>query len=118
MAAKAVMVLAGPVGPVGSLATDGETCDGGQSRASADEAVRGFLQAVEADDPDAACRFVTNDGDHEQMKAAFADFRAGADDPRNSSQLPMNRLGQVVQWRGCCRRRFFLAAAAGTVPRG
>lgn len=59
----------------GCASTDGETCDGGSSPSTVDEAVRGLIAAAEAGEPDRACQVVSNTATDDEMTEALTDLR-------------------------------------------
>lgn len=63
----------------GCTSSDGETCDGGSSPSTVDEAVRGLVVAAEASDPNQACKVVTEAVDDNEMVEALADLREQLD---------------------------------------
>lgn len=77
-----VALLLTAVTAAGCTSTDGEKCDGGAALATVDEAVRGLIDAAQTNDPDAACKVVTNTASDEEMTSALADLRG-----------ELNRLG-------------------------
>lgn len=78
MALGAVLLFS-TASAVGCGSTDGETCDGGSSPSTVDEAVRGLIEAAETSDPGLACKVVSNAAHDNEMVEALAELRKRLD---------------------------------------
>lgn len=78
----------------GCSSTEGETCDGGPSPATADEAIRGLIAAAQTQDPGQACKFATNSVTDEQMVDALADLSKQLDQLNVDAHSALIREGE------------------------
>ncbi|MEW1982576.1 hypothetical protein AB0333_16865 [Citricoccus sp. NPDC079358] len=79
IAALGAVLLFSTAAAGGCASTEGETCDGGSSPSTVDEAVRGLIEAAETSDPDLACKVVSNAADDNEMVEALAELRERLD---------------------------------------